>query len=418
MSGNSANSTPSPTLEALLLEELNDEMTQSVLPVTIFVGIETVFGFLGNLLVLYVFLFRYHACNFKYFVLCLAVIDITSTLTTMPGEILTQTFWYEYPFPVICKIKSFFNVFTVCGSAFCLLLIAVDRFRKICRPLKWQIKQRRAMIWCFILLAVSFIIAFPVAFLWGTHSYEEIYHGQKVKVTICEKDNDFLHSGFPLAYTICIETIISLVMVILLILYIFVCRMLFRAKSRASDVIPKRILKEHTTVENETSLSHGMTSDDDTATQSSNDTLQDSGTSDTRSDSRNIRKTESRANTLSKIRIKIRRPTIVQQARRIRRKTLIMFILTAIFIVTTVLYLTLLSLIANNVLRSLTSTGKAFYFLFFRLYFINHVINPILYGFLDPHFRRILKQIVNQCHWAQNRRSQASHTRSSETSHY
>ena len=409
-------STTSPDLESHLLTELNDEMTNAVLPVSIFVGIETVFGFFGNLLILYVFLFRYHPCNFKYFVLCLAVIDITSTLTTMPGEIVTQVYWYVYPFPVICKIKSFFNVFTVCGSAFCLLLIAVDRFRKICRPLKWQIKPNRAIILCFVLLGVSFLVALPVGILWGTQSYQETYKDHKVNVTICEKDGRFLHTGLPLAYTIAIETIISSVMLVLFILYIFVCRMLFRAKSRASDITPKPVVKEHNIIENETSLSHGMTSEEDAATQSSTEGIPDSTTSDTRGEIRHVKKTESQARPRPKIKIRIRRPTIVQQARRIRRKTLIMFILTAIFIVTTVLYLTLLSLIANDILRSLNSTGKTFYFLFFRLYFINHVINPILYGFLDPHFRRILKQTVKRCSFSRKDRSLSSY--SSNMSHY
>ena len=39
-------------------EQLNDEMKSSVMPVTTFVGFETVFGFFGNLLILYVFFFR------------------------------------------------------------------------------------------------------------------------------------------------------------------------------------------------------------------------------------------------------------------------------------------------------------------------------------------------------------------------
>lgn len=112
------NLTISLPLNKRLAEELNTELKDTLMPVTVFVGLETVFGFLGNLLILYVFLFHYHKCNFKYFVLCLAFVDITSTLTTMPGEIVTQTFWYVYPVPIVCKIKSFFNVFTVCGLAF------------------------------------------------------------------------------------------------------------------------------------------------------------------------------------------------------------------------------------------------------------------------------------------------------------
>jgi hypothetical protein len=78
----------------------------------------------------------------------------------------------------------------------------------------------------------------------------------------------------------------------------------------------------------------------------------------------------------------------------LRRKTRIMFILTLIFTITTVCYLTLLSLIANDdVLQEMSDTGRAFYFFFFRLYFINHVINPFVYTMLDPHFKREMKKL-------------------------
>ena len=397
----------------MLAEEINDEMTSSVLPVTIFVGIEIVFGFLGNLLILYVFLVRYHSCNFKYFVLCLAFIDTTSTLTTMPGEIVTQVYWYVYPVPLVCKIKSFFNVFTVCASAFCLLLIAVDRFRKICRPLEWQLKHRMAKLSCFVLLFVSFLMALPCAFLWGTHSYQTRYKGHMITVTVCEKDEKWLDTGYPLGYIITVETVVSIVLVILFVLYLFVCRVLLTAedktKSTAMNTQPVRIgtlnnfhLKLPIAAQSsEGTISRGVTSDDDLTTQESGEELQDDPSSQMTTQSRNIHATKSNASKRSTTTMeheklkskKTKRPTVKQQARRVRRKTLIMFILTAIFIVTTVLYLTLLSLIANDFLGALSSSEKAVYFFFFRLYFINHAVNPILYGFLDPHFRRVLKII-------------------------
>lgn len=406
------NLTISRDLNNRLAQELNAEMRSSVLPVTIFVGVETVFGFFGNLLIIYVFLFHYHKCNFKYFVLCLAFIDISSTLTTMPGEIVTQTFWYVYPVPLVCKIKSFFNVFTVCGSAFCLLIISIDRYLKICRPLKWQIKPKVALILCFMLLAIAFVIAFPVALLWGTHSYLEHYNGTTVAVTICEKDAKYKCTDSPLVYTIVTETITTCIMFVMFVLYIFVCRKLLKTKDTSAGA-SSPAGNGHHKVESEATLSGGVTSDDEYATQPSAENTQDVTNSNTLTDTGKegkadnnrqelfqplpINKNSSQTNFLSVVASKpekIKQPIGNTHARRVRRKTLIMFILTAVFIVTTILYLTLLNLIANDVLLSLSQHQKSAYFFFFRLYFINHVINPILYGLLDPHFRRILKQIL------------------------
>lgn len=80
---------------------------------------------------------------------------------------------------------------------------------------------------------------------------------------------------------------------------------------------------------------------------------------------------------------------------RIRRKTKIMLALTACFFVTAILYLTLLDIIARSgeQLESLSNNQKAVYFFFFRFVFINHVINPLVYGFWDATFRRFLREM-------------------------
>lgn len=394
------NLTISPDLNKRLAEELNDEMKSSVMPVTVIVGLETGFGFVGNLLIIYVFLLHYHKCNFKYFVLCLAFIDITSTMTTMPGEIVTQLFWYVYPVPRVCKIKSFFNVFTVSGSAFCLLIISIDRFLKICRPLKWQIKPKLALVLCFILLAVAFVFALPVAFLWGTHSYQEPYQGYNVTVTVCEKDANYMCTESPLVYTIFAETIITCVMLIMFVLYIFICRKILKTKDSVAG------MSKHTgnggyKIDSEGTLSAGMTSDDELTDPNCTKIVTLAPNSDNGRDKENVgtlgMTRQEDCNCTPKVTSKvdkIKKLPSNSNAAKIKRKTLIMFILTAIFIFTTILYLTLLNLIANDVLQSLSKSQKSAYFFFFRLYFINHVINPILYGLLDPHFRRILKQIL------------------------
>ena len=399
-------------------EQLNDEMKSSVMPVTTFVGLETVFGFFGNLLILYVFFFRYHKCNFKYFVLCLAFVDFTSTVTTMPGEIVTQTFWYVYPDSNVCKIKSFFNVFTVCASAQTLLVIAVDRYRKICRPLAWQIKPRVAMILCFVQLALAFIIALPVAFLWGLQTNYIVFEDKNVTVTNCEKDQEFRSTNYPLAYTVITETIIGAVMMAMFVLYILVCRKVLRAKWKT----PRKVQTPNECQDNDRSIHKHEA----TATNHEDIAIPRTDCEKVNSDDAVLQKYQKRPHSckcnhnmivtpcLAKDGMQTAEnlltispsPTAVQvteqtqgkkHPKSVRRKTLIMFILTAVFIVTTIMYMTLLNFIAKDVLHKLTDAQKAVYFFFFRLFFINHVINPILYGILDPEFLRIVKNMYQSC---------------------
>ena len=390
-------------LNAHLAEELNEEMKSTVMPVTAFVGLETVFGFLGNLMILHVFLFHYKMCNFKYFVLCLGCVDTISTVTTMPGEIVTHTFWFVYPLPTVCKIKSFFNMFTVCGSAFGLLIISVDRFRKICRPLDWQIKPKMAVILILVQFSIAFVIASPVPFFWGTNTYQTLYRGYNITVTVCEKDAKFKYTQYPLVYTVITEIIIASAMLVMFIMYVFVCRQLLNVKLIVGDRSEPANRKFRETMRQH---SGGLACDEDTA-HSSPENKDDATSCDTIPEPRydegviNVnKKVISTTDSSKSIPIKWRKDGTMskkktprqKRLRRLRRKTLIMFILTALFIFTTTLYLTLLNLIANDVLQTLSKSQKSVYFFFFRLYFVNHLINPILYGMLDPQFRRVLKQ--------------------------
>ena len=394
------NSTISNTLEKYVAEELMQEMSSSVRPVSVFVGIETVFGFCGNLLVLYVYLFRYHKCNFKYFVLSLAFVDILSCLTTLPGEIVTQTFWYNYPFPILCKVKSFFNGFTIYASVICLLIIAVDRFRKLCRPLHWQIKPTVARILCGVNLGISFVLALPLGISAGTYSYHKQYKGINIKVTVCgEKSYTTEH----LSYTVGMWTIISVSNITTCILYVFVSRKILTAT--AASKVPE----SHSNTNNATQKAETpreIRGDSEVARSASDiQSTRRSGESrkpeqddesqpitNTLSDNKNISQSKFVSAWGNETGTTMR-PQRKLFTRKIRRKTLIMLILTVVFVSTTILYLTLLSLVLKGILRSLTNAEKCLYFFFFRLYFINHVINPILYGVLDRHFRRVLRHM-------------------------
>ncbi|XP_052771275.1 D(1C) dopamine receptor-like [Mya arenaria] len=396
--------------EKELLDQLNDEIKRALTPVSVFVGIEAVVGFFGNLFVLYVFIKRYHDCNFRYFVLCLAFLDFISTLTTIPGEILTQQFWYKYPFPIVCKIKSFFNVFTVSGEALCLCIIAVDRYRKICAPFRWQIKPRQALIMCGVIYGAAFIISLPVSFLWGIHHDIRIYNGRNVTVTICEKDAKYADSRHPFEYATSVEVLIGICLIVMLILYILVAKKLILGRSLAQMRQNSRVpmvskttalqtkFKQPPEISDEVGIS---TSDVPTGNEKPNKETEMRSMDDESEpvDVNDVCLTDAEttceggtSEERNKKRVRRRRREI---ARRVRRKTYIMFVLTIIFIVTTILYLTLLAFISGGILNGLNDYEMAVYFFFFRLVFINHAINPFVYGCLDPQFKQILGDMKN-----------------------
>jgi uncharacterized membrane protein len=267
---------------------------------------------------------------------------------------------------------------------------------------------------------VSFIIALPVAFLWGIHNDEHECKNKTVFVTVCEKDEEYIGTDHPLKYSITVDCFISICLFLMLVLYIFVARKLVAGKrsigGKSKCKVIVTISSTQTTgassdvnMKNDIELSSrqetsdaGYSSGADNKPKKAkfNYISSDGGlTTDEEESTSHVATLSvpvigSKAVHESVNRTKSRRKRSV--GLQVRRKTKIMVILTVTFIITTILYMTLLSFIAKNILKDMSAGWKAVYFFFFRLCFINHVMNPILYGFLDPHFKKVMMQHKNK----------------------
>ncbi|KAL3863058.1 hypothetical protein ACJMK2_004839 [Sinanodonta woodiana] len=564
----------------LTAQDLTEDVRRTVLPVTIFIMIEAAFGFLGNVLILYVYFRKYPKCNFRTFVLFISITDLTSCVTTLPGEAFTHWNWYSFEdYEWICKTKSFFNVYTACNSGLALLFLAFDRYRKVCRPLEWQIRSSVAVKACIVATGLSVVVATPFFILWGAQRYKMENRGVTVEVTACEKDERYEDTLYPTVYTsIAFITPVILAMVIASVLSILVVKKIFckmnglpklngrwnpnanrcnkcnlrktaleyctNSKTHLTDSfytssngysapnlekgvgftnlidnghaasVLSRVRKPNLTEWSEIRTSSIHTSlrkcrfclsrkdkqnlpdetilrntkrhysfssihnfrkasegsldlkdikvdsksviainhrclfylpDDESSCEDSEQCKVRSGTDMTLKYCDNCLSTSSVIQpeivryskrghdqlkeyrscmdhlvfkehkscpsllaTSGRDMHKLHRTTChasgqfndeprggsIEVNSRIQRKTFIMLILTSVFVVTFVLYLTLVSLIAtSNKLQSLTSEEMLVYFFFWRLYFVNCVINPILYGFLDSRFRNGIKGI-------------------------
>ena len=83
---------------------------------------------------------------------------------------------------------------------------------------------------------------------------------------------------------------------------------------------------------------------------------------------------------------------------RMMKKTLIMLILTSIFVLTITIYVALITVVAKSsgeldVMRQLENPRFVVFLFFLRLYYVNVVINLLLYGLLDFRFRRGLRRL-------------------------
>ena len=379
-----------------LLVAMNQELADSVLYMTVIVAIIGITGLIGNTCVLVVYSLNYPKCNFKYFVITLAIIDITSCLTTIPGEIFTHRNWYNYPDNAIwyCKVKTYFNGFTVFLLAFVLLLIAVDRYRKACQPLKWQIRPRRAIQLTVMAFVVAFVLSVPASFFWGKHTTVVNFQGQNITIQMCGKDNNFKDTVYPSVFinfvfflpVICFM-VSTAVLYAIIIKKIAICGPFMTDDFSKIKAFPKISTISQPEVKNklENKISNTSTLTDRVKFE------EDIYNSNSEENTPRLSRKNQRSVVLREV--NPRKLYLKSPKARMRTKTMIMLIVTIVFLVTTMIYFGILSFFASKdevfVLKVQDQTDVVF--LFWRLYFINHVINPVLYGFMDPRFRQALK---------------------------
>lgn len=147
---------------------LNDELALSLLPVTIYLGVLMFLGVFGNLIVWYVYYFRFKKTPSNYFVLCLATLDLLTCLFASPFEIFDVTKPLMFDMPVACKIMRFLETITTVASGITLVAVAHDRHRKVFKPFK-RISNKQAKIVSYVSVAIGLFVAWPTILIYGSH---------------------------------------------------------------------------------------------------------------------------------------------------------------------------------------------------------------------------------------------------------
>ena len=476
------------------------------IPITLFIIIEALAGIVGNSVVVYIYNHKYRKSNVKYFVMCLALIDLLSCITVLPAEVHSYFVWFNYEYEWICKAKSFFHMFTVWSSSLSLLMLAIDRSRKICSPLKSQIHTSLALKMCIASVMFSLVISTPVIKVSGLYTIKFSENNQSFAVTACDgmvkNDRSYAYVYFLCAFIIPV----GLIILVTCFLNVAIARRIFikssitehlhRASSDCSSLsklsvrrhsdfiaqVQKHYLRRYSAeqdiyLENSTyrrskidlkAFSVRLWDEKKPAPESIqiasfdkieekeqymntfNETeipLSESLDGFSKSSfkwSATTRKTMIRNSfstfgssfsweTLRRQRqlltnslLKIRRGTFPSISRKsldllsvgqihnsaIRCKTKIILFLISIFTVTMIIHLVLLTITVSDrtVIWNMTLPRKLVFIFFMRLYFINCVINPILYGIMDPRFRTGLRHVINLKRRSSSRISKIWHT--------
>lgn len=143
------------------IHELNDILFQLHIPALVFVVMCMVAGIFGNTLVIVIYKSRFRRSNHRYFILFLAVTDLLACVTGVPFLVASLRLPYLMTSAFVCKVLRYFHYFVNNSAGLLLVVIAVERFRKIVFPFKTQFSVRQTLIICYATVFVSALVAIP-----------------------------------------------------------------------------------------------------------------------------------------------------------------------------------------------------------------------------------------------------------------
>ncbi|XP_053407230.1 alpha-2A adrenergic receptor-like [Mercenaria mercenaria] len=413
-------------------EDINIRYANALLPLTITLGVFTLVGVVGNIIVLLVFgLGRaYRHNNFRVFVVCLGIIDLLTSAFLIPAEMVKHRNYFSFENLAMCKVKCLFNVWAGCAAALSLLIISIDRYRKVCQPFKKQITPRLAFQLCvFLSFFLSVILSIPGAVMCGIKETNmTTIHGNITTVFLCETEEKYKEHIMRTIYKFSFMLLLLGVSGSCIVMYILIGRQIARHWGSVPVNFRKDSGRENSEFSSETfGRLRVNTNGKSVETLSSNADGQDqinlplspivkegppkekrpplvkqssSFETDPQKTKKKLIKQLSSASISSGNRkgedACARRSKMSRQAsgfglRRFPYKTLIWFILTLVFIITYIVYLALATQVPK--IPTMTSSSFALFQSFYRLYFINNIINPIVYAILDKNFRTAFKKL-------------------------
>lgn len=164
------NTTSSQLLDILI--EIEEDETGKRVPVAVFVAILSLVGIIGNIHILVIFSRNSKQQNtYHVFVSALAVSDLVVCSTYLPVEIVMVMNPFSFDYDFICRL-SLVNCYTWgCLTVLLILSIAIERYRHICFPMKYQISCYDARKLCILFFVLAAINAAPMGYISGTNSF-------------------------------------------------------------------------------------------------------------------------------------------------------------------------------------------------------------------------------------------------------
>ena len=392
---------------------------------TIFVGFLAVLGFFGNILVLIVFRVKYKPTVYRTIILTLAVYDALLCGISLPFEVydIHNEFTFQADEWVCTLIRTLNHVF-VFNSGYTVLLMTIDRFRRVCRPLKVQMTLSVARGSIFVIFIFSILLSIPNLFIRGIYNVQ--IHGN-ITGRDCTISEKYIDTKIPTIYFVVLLLLCLTNISILVVLYIWIGHdIIVHIRYQKSFKLDRNNISERS---NSTEISVNNTSERSYSTEVSVNTISLSVPHtkidnsvilpDTNLKGKPLKLTETLTQTESErkfVKMEMAMPrtrgsyninNVIEHGLKLASTKIDAHGLKITKIAVTISIFYILSYIPTLIENILEGVyGEEVLSLYVssllldilkRTFAINHVINPIIYGFIDEKFRTDCKAVFLIC---------------------
>ena len=382
--------------EGPLIDYIRREQFFILLPSIIYAGLLMLIGFPGNFLVIVVYLFKMAKTTSRHFIISLAICDFINCAFGMPVELSFMWNSYNFDFPILCKVSRFSTFFMNNTSCLVLVGIAVDRFRRVCMPLKPNMTVQHSKVICICAAVFSMLSAAPALFIYGTKT---LYipgpiNETKFVLKTCYI-GDSVGTKMPLVFNLYLFIGILTIFSSLAVMYALVGKVVCGSKKmkNQNSMYPSRSKSLRTPgspsrYEKTLAFSTRMLR-----------SISENSPRILRTGQKSPRLNGSIPDVTEPLAIRDRTHSDTSVRRhggkeiRAGRTTMILFIVTLVLVLSFVPYLGIVTMryINPSFVKFMTTAGRSVYNFTLRSYLLNSAVNPIIYCFLNRQFKLKVK---------------------------
>ena len=364
------------------LDKWNKELSTKLIPDTVCLVIYLLIGCIGNSVVICVYARRNNLNNEdRFFIPILAIIDLVACIVNCSEDIVSNVLPVKYNSDITCKLFKFLGLIFTGSSGLTLMLIAIQRYLKVCKPYGKQMTHKWKKIYMVIILGCSTLTALPCFAFYG--SAEVKSNDGAIKGSQCAS----VTAGMPkvaLVYKAVLFLFVVGVLIVLIVLFSLIGRVLYRLNKINWKVIAA---KEATS-----GMSENSTCETDDESICNAPTYKTNQLSDTET---NI---DSHQQHFEIKHSKVTDAGLQKHKNPVHRVTLIFMIIAGFFVICFIPKLAMLiwESVKTDFWLTLTPSELGGYTFLYRFYIVNNIINPFVYGFLDKKFRTECKMLCRK----------------------